>query len=500
MEIRFENKMSRAYQEVGFVSKRVQENAECVVPDTEEDIGKIASVQADVLLKSKDLGGRGVLVSGEARAFLLVITEQQNKLSLLRLSKTFTVDLELPEQSAELLTQAMLQVQAVDARILNPRKVSVSFDLNAALFCYRSESLPVESDLPDAHREGLHVRREETDVLLPNAICEKTFALTEQFPFPSGRPVPARLVSEQTVFSVQDCQLIGSKAILKGTATASVVYLTEEADCPIQTDFTTPFSQIVELNEERMDNSSISISLTGSYYELTESINGEKVLDMEVHALIQMLSSGSVNFRRITDAYSNRMPLKEETESLQLKNSGQEAQICLHASETLNVMEDCKEVLGILPSVSRAAQEQGKLSAAVNFDIVYRLTDGLISAVRRTVLLEGSCGSPSDRITQVRIDNFQTLADGAELKAEFDLLFDLLHSEDVELRRLCAVELAEDSPYSADAFATLTLVRDEGESLWELAKRYHSSVEAIQQENAPESGEKSAFLLIPKCS
>lgn len=143
MEIRFENKMSRAYQEVGFVSKRVQENAECVVPDTEEDIGKIASVQADVLLKSKDLGGRGVLVSGEARAFLLVITEQQNKLSLLRLSKTFTVDLELPEQSAELLTQAMLQVQAVDASILNPRKVSVSFDLNAALFCYRSESLPV---------------------------------------------------------------------------------------------------------------------------------------------------------------------------------------------------------------------------------------------------------------------------------------------------------------------------------------------------------------------
>ena len=163
-------------------------------------------------------------------------------------------------------------------------------------------------------------------------------------------------------------------------------------------------------------------------------------------------------------------------------------------------MEDCNEVLGILPSVSRAAQEQGKLSAAVNFDIVYRLTDGLISAVRRTVLLEGSCGSPSDRITQVRIDNLQTLADGAELKAEFDLLFDLLHSEDVELHRLCAVELAEDSPYSADAFATLTLVRDEGESLWELAKRYHSSVEAIQQENAPESGEKSAFLLIPKCS
>ena len=120
MEVRFENKMSRACQEVGSVCKRVQENAECVVPDTEEDIGKIAAVQADVLLKSKDLGGRGVLISGEARAFLLVIAEQQNRLSLLRLSKPFTVELELPEQNAELLTQAALSVQAVDARILNP--------------------------------------------------------------------------------------------------------------------------------------------------------------------------------------------------------------------------------------------------------------------------------------------------------------------------------------------------------------------------------------------
>ena len=70
----------------------------------------------------------------------------------------------------------------------------------------------------------------------------------------------------------------------------------------------------------------------------------------------------------------------------------------------------------------------------------------------------------------------------------------------MELNRLCAVVLDEDSPFSPDAFATLTLVRDEGESLWELAKRYHSSVDAIQRENEQESGEKGDFLLIPKCS
>lgn len=500
MEIRFENKMSRACQEVGSVCKRVQENAECVVPDTEEDIGKIAAVQADVLLKSKDLGGRGVLISGEARAFLLVIAEQQNRLSLLRLSKPFTVELELPEQNAELLTQAALSVQAVDARILNPRKVSVSFEMNACLRCYRSVSLPVESEVPAAIRESLHIKREETEVLLPNAVCEKPFALTEQFPFPEGKPAPARLVSEKTTFEIQDCQLIGSKAILKGTATASVVYLTGEADCPMQASFSTPFSQIVEINEEKMDSHCVSVALTGAYYDLTESISGEKVLDMEVHALIQMISSSCERIRRITDAYSNRMPLTAEKELIELKSAGQEERVRVHSAETLSVMEDCKEVLSVLPYVSRVSQEQGKLSAAVNFDIVYRLSDGLISAVRRTVLLEGSCRAPSDRISDVQIMNLQTQENGTELKTDFDLEFTLLREKTVELNRLCAVVMDEDSPFSPDAFATLTLVRDEGESLWELAKRYHSSVDAIQRENEQESGEKGDFLLIPKCS
>ena len=499
MEIRFENKMSRAYQEVGCVSKRVQESVECVVPDTEEDIGRIAAVQADVLLKSKDLGGRGVLLSGEARAFLLVITEEQNRLYQLHLSKAFTVELELPEQNAELLTQASLRVEAVDARILNPRKVSVSFELSAVLRAFKNVDLPVESVIPDELRESLHLKQEETEVLLPNAICEKTFALTEQFPFPADKPSPARLVSERTDFAVQDCQLIGSKAIVKGVATVGVVYLTEAADSPVQAEFSTPFSQILELSREKMDGCSVSVALTGSYCELTESISGEKVLDMEVHALLQMLSSGRVSIRRITDAYSNRAPLTVQMQPLELNSSGQEETLCIHAAETLNVMEDCKEVLGVLSSVSRVNQEQEKLSAAVNFDIVYRLTDGLLSSVRRTVLLEGSCASPSDRILTAKIAGLRVQPQGTELQTEFDLEWKLLRVQQVQLSRLCAATLAEDSPYNPDDFASLTLVRDEGESLWELAKRYHSSVEAIEQENPTGPEEKCTFLMIPKC-
>lgn len=499
MEITFENKTGRAYQEVGYVSRRVQENAECVVPDTNDDIGRIAAVQADVLLKSKDHGGKGILVSGEARASLLYITEQQDRLSFVRLSKPFTAELELPEQNGDLLTQVSLHVQAVDARILNPRKVSVSFDLAAEMSCYRAASIPVQTIVPEEAREELHVLLEDTEVLLPNAVCEKTFALTEQFPFPEGKPEPAQLVSEQTVFAIQDCQLIGSKAIIKGSAEAHVVYLTEDADCPVQTVFSTPFSQILELGEEQMDAGSVRVCVTGSYYDLTESINGEKVLSMEVHALLQVVSRKRMQISSITDAYSNRMPMKRKADALLLEAAGQEEKQILSAAQEIQVMEDCRDVLCVLPTVSRVTLEQEKISAAVHFDIVYRAEGGLLSAVRRTIMPEAVCSTNAIRIADVRIRELKLQPDRESLSLQLELEASLTCGQSREIQRLSAVELDEEHPFRETDFPTLTLVRNEGEGLWALAKAYHSSVEAIEKENDGEAMEYGRLLLIPKC-
>ena len=71
MEIGFENKTINIYREVHHQTKRIQESAESVVPDTDDDIGKVSSVHTSVMLKSKDVTSRGVTVSGEATASLV---------------------------------------------------------------------------------------------------------------------------------------------------------------------------------------------------------------------------------------------------------------------------------------------------------------------------------------------------------------------------------------------------------------------------------------------
>ena len=75
MEISFENRVMSMYREIARQTRRIQETAESVVPDTNDDIGRIASVQTAVLLKSKDVTSRGVMVTGELTAAMIYITE-----------------------------------------------------------------------------------------------------------------------------------------------------------------------------------------------------------------------------------------------------------------------------------------------------------------------------------------------------------------------------------------------------------------------------------------
>ena len=68
----------------------------------------------------------------------------------------------------------------------------------------------------------------------------------------------------------------------------------------------------------------------------------------------------------------------------------------------------------------------------------------------------------------------------------------------VDIRRVESVTLDDAAPYDVGQFPAVTLVRVENESLWELAKTYHSSIECIKASNVLDDTPPEKLLLIPK--
>lgn len=498
MEISFENKTVNIYREIYHQTKRTQESAESVVPDTDDDIGRIASVQTNLMLKSKDVTARGVVISGEATAALLYITEDQQKVSFVRLSRSFSLEYEVPEIDPDTVAQVRLSVVNCEPRVVNPRKVSVTFELAGELSCYRQESLIIDSRLPAEGSQGLHARYESAELMLANAACEKTMGINEQFSFPSGKPSPSRLVSQQIDFAVSDSQLIGSKVIIKGNVNLSICYLSEEVNYPLRAEFTTPFSQIIDIGQESMDNCSLRIEVTSAYFDIINTISSEKALDAELHAVIQLVSRSRKSVSYVADLYSNKMPVDCAVQSNQFNMVSSIQKLKITSDERLSVAEDCTDVLSAFLSIGELSLEQGQIKAGAGIDVVYRDGNGLLSSVHRTVNMEGESGAQNLRLCDARLSDVYLRPDGQFIDGHISAEISCQICTVIELRKVGAVSLDEEASYDLSGYPTATLVKVERESLWELAKTYHSSVEQIRAMNELEEEISGRLLLIPK--
>ena len=497
MEISFEGKEAVVYRELAYQTRRTQETAESVVPDTDADIQKIAAVHSGVLLKSKDLSSRGVTVSGELCGSVLYIREGEAGIGCIRVRKPFTLEYELEGLESESLAQVSLLVQGTDVRVINPRKISVTFDVEGHLSCYGSESLYVDAILPEDTR-GLHVRIEQYSLTLPNAVCEKSVAVNEQFSFPEGQAVPESLLWEKPRLVIGDCQLIGSKMIVKGSAELTVLGLSGEDALPAVSVFSAPFSQIVDVGAESMHYCNVMSEITGVYVDLIDTISGGKALDMELHAVLQLMCCEQREIRCVADAYSNLMPAELKRQRQEYAISSAAATEVLNAEERVGLMEECAELLYVFPALTRVTSGSGKLSAAVTLDFLFRNAEGKLSACRRTVTMSRETGGQEKRVLGLGQLSLETKPDGEYVDCAVRAELLCADCEKSAVSTVSGVILNEDSAYVQGSLPTLTLVRREGESLWALAKRYHSSEEKIRELN--EDPENSArMLLIPKC-
>ena len=101
-------------------------------------------------------------------------------------------------------------------------------------------------------------------------------------------------------------------------------------------------------------------------------------------------------------------------------------------------------------------------------------------------------------MTVVSLSYRITGANGIEVRAELGLSA-VIHSRRT-CRAVCYVSADESKPRAKDSSASLILYyADEGEKIWDIARRYCTSVEAIQQENdiTEEEIPNKSMLLIP---
>ncbi len=491
MEIKLLQKESPVWIAGDAVHQQVSFHAETVVPDTAEDVQEIVWTRGGLLLKGKEPGLHATSVTGEAWASVLYLTED-GQLENIRLSKDFEIVFEAETSDPEALPHLAWYLSGLQGKLLNPRKLSVNFEVQATLRSFQRGRMITETALPEGEWRGLHVLKEQTRALALAAVVEKQFTLREQLPLSTGQKVLAQIDAEELYFAPMGVEQVGSRCIVKGELQLRLSGR-DVSNQPAQWEFRQPFSQLVDITEDTLDESGLRIEPNSVYLDWAEGTGGERSLDLEVHALLQFSAYTRREVVTFLDAYSTAMPLEEERCDLALLHAAETCTSLVSADNAVPMPDDLVELLSAEAKSGPVERKENTARIPLHLDILYRSKDGSLAAARRSIRLAVSDLPETAVVLSQRIQSFsaEKVGDEIRLSGAAEILFEEMQTESVST--LSLLRLDEEKAWSKTESPSVCLVRRGGESLWDLAKEYRSSEELIRSCNA----EDADLLLIP---
>ena len=508
MELQFKKAGHDYYEPLRFTPFSCETMRENIVPDSCGDIARIVDTTGLVCLTNRELTADGrFCASGSVEVSVLYIPEKEEGPRSLHFQIPFQCYGEGQGGAECEFLDIQGELRSIDTRVLNPRKVLTRANLLLYPMGCRHVSLSVCTAMEEG--EGVQLLQEQRRTRVAAGVREKEFTFTEELPLSPGRGGAEEILSTRIDVRGTDSKLIGSKLVVKGLISASVLYREGGGRLSLlQQDL--PFSQIIEGGgfDEDCESEAAYRLLSVDCRVGSESSPEDAytlTLELMMRTRVTVWRGEDVGF--IADLYSTAAPVVCQTAQLELSEDSQRGTRRQNGRELLETGVAVRSVVDTEIGCGGAQLSGGELKVPVWARCLYLDENDVLGAVHR----EFTVSLPTDLPQEGEAPACQ-----AEAACHGDVIANIM-PEGIELRfplecalttsfrrRYLCISGAETAEEEGDRAAAPSLILRKlgtGESLWSIAKQYRATREGILAVN--ELSDESQItpdrlLLIPK--
>lgn len=473
---------------------------DCVVPDTMPDVGSVIDAEGTVLLRSRNTEDGRVALEASVSAVILYLPEGEGPVRSLPVTIPVELEMDAPGVSAldeNARTVFRLRLRAIDARMVNSRKISVRADIEAEAACYSKSGLGVAYDV-EGGQTPAHLLVETAPAVAVCDIREKIFVITDSYALPAGRTVD-RILSQRVEVFTEEGKFVSGKVVFRGRVKASILFGDDQGEPVSCGKYETEFSQIMEADGEGEVYPEVQIALTGVYFDMPDPADAQGKITAEIHMAAQCICRSMGEIRYISDAYSNCVHILPAMESFEICTQASPVTMRQTVAGKAEPGVGDGEVLSVSAAVGSVSRADNGVKTAVNVRVLHRGVNGQYIVSRCRLGAEFSLDIPEgcelSAISVKAADVFFTAGSGgADARVTLQLDGFVIRRKTVTC--VGRIEADEDDVRDFDSYPSVTLVRAalDGD-LWALAKKHHSTVESIRTAN---EGKADGLLLIPK--
>lgn len=399
----------------------------------------------------------------------------------------------------------------LNCRAINSRRIDVRGAIRIAI---RLTGEAKKEVLCDA--SGLHTQCRKLPVTYLSKMIrtQKPCTLSEEITLSDTQPPLLTLLRDTVQLSVTETRCIAGKLVVKGEAAIELLYTAESGIETMR--FSIPFSQIVE-PESLEDTMTCTAEAELIEHTITTEANSTgdiRLIRCELQIRLVCEAMRATLTELVTDLYSTVHPASVQTEQITLRSLPAAMQETLHCKMLLkrpeSVIDKVYAVWAEPKQLTVRADDINEtmlLCGELQYFVMAADAEGnpLLLTETETLSLPlamaYACGQSLLGAPMVQIRNCSytlTSSDAVSVQAELQLSGQCMGSHVYTLATDAQIDGEHRLPQTEN-YALRLYFGQEQESLWEIAKRFHTSVSAIMEENDCDSDYLSAqqMLLIP---
>ena len=482
------------------VRAEVPVETEILIPDYQPQVFKIVKCFVyPVLLQKQPAAGR-LTLEGYLRCVVYYQAEEDQSLCTTEQKLPFSKTVDLPDVPVERVTvTAAGETEYLNCRAVNQRRIDVR---GACVLTVRAFGQGAQQTITALSGCGLQQKLCNVETMQPIAASEKLVTAEQEITFETA---PAAVLEIGGYATIQEVKLISGKAVVKGEATARILYRTQPGYGVLIAEKKVPFSQILDM--EGVDES----CQWGGWAELTgcalmsggeggDTLSATIMLHLQVWRMAQrsvvcdaFSTQCETALERVTVSTSQPLALLNETTEAtcggQLPDEGAQIVACLAT---------------VMPPEAASGEAAAQLRGRAAAHIICLNSLGELECYDRSC--EYQLPLPTDAAPE-QLD-LQAAAvpvgaaarkEGGEATAQITIRVTGLLVRRSQTAVVTGVECGEELPPDEHGVALRVCYAQAGEDVFDIARRYHASPETILKAGGLEQPvlTQPARLLIP---